>query len=96
MISTCPSCAHPPCKQQCCVRVLAAAKMQHLEIMYHALDKHVLSDDTKPETINHVSKYTRQSPDKLRAASSVLSHIPPQRSQITLWFRILAEEIYKR
>lgn len=48
--------------------------MQHLKIMYHALDKHILSDDTKPETINHMSKYTRESSGRLQAASFVVVH----------------------
>lgn len=60
------------------VSVLAAAKMQYPKIMYHALDKHVLSDDTKPETINHMSKYTRESSGRLQAARFLLLCIPSQ------------------
>lgn len=58
--------------------MLAAAKMQHLKIMHHVLDKHVLSDDTKPETINHMSKYTRESSGRLQAARFLLSCTPSQ------------------
>lgn len=50
--------------------MLAVAKMQYPKIMYHALDKHVLSDDTKPETINHMSKYERESQRELWQATS--------------------------
>lgn len=76
--------------------MLAAATTPCLEITSGALDKPALSTARKTETIHHGSKHSRQSCGRLQAASVVLSRAPSQCTQGTPWFRILAEDAYKR